>query len=126
MRQLRVGLIAVAVIGGGWYGVRYFLPLGVSSDFQVICSAYEAGMNKVRQAQIDSQQPNEPEIAMEIASAIEKSVVNKDVTSSIRGIGMASLDQKYELLRTAASELGIKNWECEAAREYFSRDVKAH
>ena len=121
MKQVRAVVIVAAAIGGAWYGARYFLPLGTSKDFAIICTAYEKGMAKIEQAEINSRQPNEPEIAFEIATAIEKGVVNKDVHASVRGISFASPESKYSLLQQAAAELGVKDWECEAARRYMER-----
>lgn len=121
MKQLRVGLIVMAVAGGAWYGVRTFLPVGASKDFALICAAYERGMAKLQQAESSGQEPNEAQIAFEIANEIEKGVVNRDVMKSVQAVSYASNEDKYDLLQQAASELGVGNWECEAFRAYNAR-----
>lgn len=37
----------------------------------------------------------------------------------------AAFESKYELLQQGASELGLKQWECESARRYFLRGTAA-
>jgi hypothetical protein len=70
IRRIRLIVLVVFIVAGSWYGLRSYLPGAVDRDFAAICRAYDVGMAKIQEAGSNSQQPNEPEIAVGIANAI--------------------------------------------------------
>ncbi len=122
MRKLRPLAMIILIAGAIWYGIRYLLPVGVSKDFSLICTAYEHGLARIRAAESRSESPDRPQIAYDIAAEIERDVVNKDVKKALGAISRAIPESQYVLLQSVASELGVANWTCDAAQLYLNRD----
>lgn len=119
MKLFRTLSLLIVIVGASWYALRFFTPLFVNKDFDAICAAYEKGMAKIKFEEGRTEEPDRAQIAVDVATEIEKNIVNRDVISIATAINIAAPDSRYLLLKQTAVELGLPNWECEPARLYL-------
>ena len=87
-------------------------------DLKVLCSAAEEALH-------DSSVPPD-ERATRFAEKVDRGLSRfGDIRKAVQAVAVADPNQKYELLKAAAAEVGYPEWDCPALKELLAPSPSA-